>query len=273
MVDIEAAMGYVVAHGDDIERARLSWLRSDAPPSEDVLDKAESGQAARGGWPPLWDGRVASIDATCFRLTELDDLGALRRPAAQRALAWLASRQRADGAWEEDEALASLAPEWAQPGDPEARLYLTVNAGFWLAVGGPPADAGAAWLPAEENEYAPAVQRAAEVFRTSLAPNGSWPSYLATGWLGGALLYHLGSFYESAQIQVALAERVPGLSPADVAWLAAVMRRVGMSGDDWLLAAARKRLEETQRSDGGWDSDAGAAFDVHTTLAVIRALR
>ena len=51
------------------------------------------------------------------------------------------------------------------------------------------------------------------------------------------------------------------------------MRRVGMSSDDWLLTAARKRLTETQRSDGGWPSDDGPAFDVHTTLTAIRALR
>jgi hypothetical protein len=46
-----------------------------------------------------------------------------------------------------------------------------------------------------------------------------------------------------------------------------------MSHEDWLLAAARKRLTETQRSDGGWSSDDGDAFDVHTTLTAIRALR
>jgi hypothetical protein len=86
------------------------------------------------------------------------------------------------------------------------------------------------------------------------------------------MLYHLGHFYESAQIQVVLAERVPQLSPADTASLAAAMRRVGMSADDWLLASARQRLAETQRSDGGWDSDDGAAFNVHATLAAIRAV-
>jgi hypothetical protein len=103
--------------------------------------------------------------------------------------------------------------------------------------------------------------------------DGSWPSYLVAGWLGGALLFQAGIFYESAQIQVILADRVPDMTPADVASLMAAMRRVGMSIDDWLLVAARKRLTETQRSDGGWPSDDGDAFDVHTTLTAIRALR
>jgi hypothetical protein len=260
MADIDGAIGYVVAHGDAVDRARLSWLRSGLAPPPEVLAKVEIGQAPAGGWPAFWAGEVASVDATCFRLAELDDLGALDREPARNALDWLAARQRPDGTWEEDESLAGTAPAWAQPGDPEARLYLTANAGFWLAVAGVPA-------------HAEVVARTTQAFRAAVREDGSWPSYLAAGWLGGAVLHHAGWFYEAAQIQVLLAERVPDLSPADVAWLAAAFRRVGMSGDDWLLAAARKRLTETQRSDGGWPSDDGPAFDVHTTLTAIRALR
>jgi hypothetical protein len=269
MADIDAAIGYVVAHGDPVDRARLSWLRSGIDPPPDVLAKAEMGQAPLGGWPAFWAGDVASIDATCFRLAELDDLGALHREPARRALQWLASQQRPDGTWEEDGSLADSAPVWATPGDPEARLYLTANAGYWLAVGGPPVPAPSP----EANAHAEVVGRATQAFRAAMRTDGSWPSYLVAGWLGGALLYHAEWFYEAAQIQVILAERVPDMSPADVAWLGASMRRVGMSADDWLLTAARKRLTETQRSDGGWPSDDGDAFDVHTTLTAIRALR
>ncbi|GAA5192951.1 hypothetical protein GCM10023322_53660 [Rugosimonospora acidiphila] len=263
MIDLEGAAGYVVAHGDQVDRARLSWMRSGIPPQPDVLDSAELGEAPGGGWPAFRGGEVASVDATCFRLAELDDLGALDRPPAQRALDWLAERQRPDGTWEEDESLADSAPPWARPGDPEARLYLTANAGFWLAVAG-------ASVPDKRAEV---VARATQAFRAAIREDGSWPSFLITGWLGGALLFHSGWFYESARIQVLLAGRVPEMSPTDVAWLAATFERVGMSGDDWLMAAARKRLTETQASDGGWHSDDGPAFDVHTTLAAIRALR
>jgi hypothetical protein len=298
MVDIDGAVGYVVAHGDPVDRARLSWLRSGVAPQADVSARAEMGQAPDGGWPAFWGGEVASIDATCFRLAELDDLGALGRPAAQRALAWLAGRQRPDGTWEEDESLAGSAPPWAKPGDPEARLYLTASAAFWLAVAGPPepaqggaADSSDAGAASGEEPAAPAgrhaapepaadpgaraevVARATQTFRAALRDDGSWPSFLVAGWLGGALLLHGGWFYDSARIQVLLTERVPGMSPADVAWLAAAFRRVGMSPDDRLLVAARGRLAATQATDGGWPSDDGPAFDVHTTLAAIRAVR
>ena len=52
--------------------------------------------------------------------------------------------------------------------------------------------------------------------------------------------------------------------------MAAALRRVHL-GDDWLLQSARKRLGETQRTDGGWDSAEGPIFDVNTTLTVLRS--
>jgi hypothetical protein len=287
MVDLDAAIGYVVAHGDAVDRARLAWLRSGIAPPSDVLEKVELGATPDGGWPAFWGGDVGSVDATCFRLSELDDLGALDRPAARKALDWLAARQRPDGMWEEDASLAGVAPPWAQPGDDEARLYLTTNAAFWLIVGGPgpgdderkpvEGDFTSVYATLERSggnsEHAARIVRAAEAFRAALRPDGSWPSFLVTGWLGCAVLYHLGWFYESAQIQVALAERVPEMTAADTALLCAALRRVGMSEEDSLLRAARRRLDETQRSDGSWESDDGEQFNVHTTLTALRALR
>jgi hypothetical protein len=269
MVDLDAAIGYVVAHGDVVDRARLSYLRNHTEPSPEIMEKAESGDLPRGGWPPLASSATPSVDATCFRLAELSDLGGLNRPASRKALAWLAQSQREDGTWEEVDSLAAMAPPWAAPGDPEAQLYLSVNAGYWLAVTAPQPQYYGEQV---EYEFAPQVQRTAEMFRGTLTANGSWPSYLAAGWLGAGLLYHLGWFYESAQIQVILAERIPGMTGGDCAQLAAALRRVGMSHDDWVLQTAYRRLSELQRPDGGWASDDGAAFDVHTTLAVVRAL-
>ena len=243
----------------------MSWLRSELPPTPEIIAKVEMGQSPEGGWPAFWGGDVPSLDATCFRLAELDDLGAIERPAARAAIDWLASRQRPDGGWQEDDSLADTAPPWAQPGDPEATLYLTANVGFWLAVAGAPSS--------EVNPHAEVLARATQAFRSAMRPDGTWPSFLVAGWLGAAMMFQTGWFYESAQIQVILAERIPEMSAADVAWMSAALRRAGLSPDDFVLAAARKRLTETQRPDGGWPSDDGDAFDVHTTLAAIRGMR
>jgi hypothetical protein len=272
VVDIDAAIGYVVAHGDPVERARLSYLRTGATPSPQVLDRIGAGQTPAGGWPASGDGSVASIDATCFRLAELDDLGALHTPAADRALQWLVDVQRPDGTWEEDQALAAEAPSWAMPGDPEARLYLTAVAGFWLTVA--EAARRPRFAPQDgSGPYAPALRAAAQFVTGRLLPDGTWPSFLATGWHAAGLLHDQALFYEAARVQYVLGDRLPGMSPADVAAMAAALRRISTGDDYWLLDAARKRLTETQRSDGGWDSDEGPVFDVHATLTAIRACR
>ena len=269
MVDIAAAIGYVVARGDAVDRARLSWLRTGLVPGDDILSNVELGQGPAGGWPAQGGADVASVDATCFRLAELDDLGGLRRPAARRALDWLANRQRLDGCWEEDIALAGSAPPWARPGDAEARFYLTANAAFWLAVGG--ADSGL--YGGAEPAYSTQVQRAAEFLRERLGDDGSWPGFLVSGWLAGAVLHKTDRFYEAARIFVILTERAKSMSAADVAWLAAAVRRVGVDSEDALLVAAMERLSETQRPDGSWPSDDAPVLDVHTTLTAIRAIR
>jgi hypothetical protein len=211
---------------------------------------------------------VPSVDATCFRLAELDDLGGLHGPIVERALAWLASVQRPDGTWQEAEALAAEAPPWAMPGDPEATLYLTAVAGFWFTV----AEVEAHPRHEEPARYAAVLQAAARFVVGRLRPDGTWPSFLAAGWHAAGLLHEQRFFYESAQVQLVLGDRLRDMSPADAANMAAALRRVNL-GDDWLLQSARKRLSETQRTDGGWDSDEGPLFDVNTTLIAIRACR
>jgi hypothetical protein len=266
VVDIDAAIGYVVAHGDSVERARLSFLRTRQRPEPFVIERIVSGQTDSGGWPASSDVTMPSIDATCFRLNELDDLGGLHGDAVDRSLSWLASVQRPDGTWQEDESLATEAPAWAMPGDPEATLYLTSLAGFWLTVAEvelhPHLD-----VPAQ---YGRTLAAAASWLATQLHPDGTWPSFLAAGWHAAGLLHGQQYFYESARVQLVLGDRLPEMEPADVASMAATLRRVHL-GDDWLLQSARKRLAATQRNDGGWDSAEGPNFDVNTTLTVLRA--
>ncbi len=273
MVDIDAAIGFVVARGDAVDRARMNWLRAGITPQEDAYTSLEMGQTPSGGWPAHWGDEVASIDATCFRLAELDDLGGLTRPAAARALDWLANSQRPDGFWEEDRSLAASAPKWARPGDVEARFYLTTNAAFWLSVAAADATGPGIGLDPTSTPYHHALELAGHAIRASVQENGTWPGYLVSGWLAAAVLHRQAHFYESARIAVRLGERVREMSASDVASMAAALRRLGWSDQDGLFVAARQRLKETQRPDGAWPSDDAPAFDVHATLAGIRAIR
>lgn len=272
MVDFDAAIGYVVAHGDPVERARLSYLLKRSTPLQEALDRIERGRAAGGGWPASDDAPVASVDATCFRLAELDDLGALHSPAGRKALDWLASVQAPDGTWQEDPALAAEAPPWAMPGDPEARLYLTAVAAFWLTAADN--DVRPEYPdPDKPSRYADHLAAAARFIVGELHADGTWPSFLAAGWYAAGVLHEQQFYYESARVRLVLGDRLPGMSPADAASMAAALRRVPPGSDEWLVQAARKGLGESQRTDGGWDSADGPVFDVNTTLAVIRAYR
>jgi len=269
MVDIDAAIGFVVARGDAVDRARLSFLRTGSTPSEDIYSSIEGGQTPAGGWPAQGGDTLPSIDATCFRLAEIDDLDGLGRPTAKRALDWLAGRQRLDGTWEEDPALHDSAPPWAKPGDPEARFYLTANAAYTLTIAAADASPEALTTP----PYDIVLSRAARAMLDALDESGVWPGFLISGWLAAATLHRAEWFYESARMMVVLGDRVPTMSPADAAWMLAALRRAGVSVEDPLLVAARRRLDVTQRPYGAWPSDDGPAFEVHTTLTALRALR
>ena len=129
MVDIDAAVGFVVARGDAVDRARLSWLRTGTPPAAEIFAARGEGTDARRRLARPGRRRCG------IRRRHLLPARRTRRPrgpepaAAVRALDWLAARQRLDGCWEEDAALAARRRRGHGPGDPEARFYLTANAG------------------------------------------------------------------------------------------------------------------------------------------------
>jgi hypothetical protein len=200
----------------------------------------------------------------------MDDLSALGRPAAQRALRWLAARQRPDGYWDEDPSLADSAPPWATPGDPESRFYLTASAAFWLAIAAADAQLADPDIP---SPYERTLDRAAAALGDQVDPAGGWPGFLIAGWLAGSALHRHGDFYEAARMFMALRDRVPTMSAADAAWLIVAVVRAGVSPDDELVLAAQQRLAATQRHDGAWASDDDESFNVQTTLTALRALR
>ncbi len=217
---------------------------------------------ADGGWPAFWGGDVASIDATCFRLAELDDLGALEpaRPRGGRCAGWR-PRSGPTACWEEDAVAGRRRPAVGAAGRPRGALYLTANAAFWLAVGGPSAEERRPPEPSstdtrrtrhpggrDDSEHAARSSGRRGVPR-GLRPDGTWPSFLVSGWLGGAVLLphrlvlRVGA--DPGRARRTGAGRCP--RPTSRRWLAA-LRRVGMSDEDSLLAAARRRLAETQRT-------------------------
>jgi hypothetical protein len=218
-----------------------------------------AGQRDDGGWAPFWAPGYSSLDATCFRLAQAEQLGLARsHPAVARATGFLASRQQSDGSWEEEAAVASLAPPWARPGDPAARLYLSANCGFWLAL---------------LDGSSEAASRAAELLEGHLEPDGHLASFLQANWLAAGIWLRLGRHEPAGRTLGYLHRRLADMPAGNLAWLLTTLLAAGAPLDHPLLNAAAGRLAEQQEQAGHWASDDGPGFNVHVTLEALRALR
>ena len=136
-MDVESALAFVAHRGNKVEQARLGYLLAQEAPSQAVISQLLAGQRDDGGRAPFRAQDYSSLDATYFRLAQVEQLGFNHSHAAiTRAVKFLAARQQSDGSWEEDTAAVDGAPRWVKPDDVAARLYLTANCGSWLAMSG-----------------------------------------------------------------------------------------------------------------------------------------
>jgi len=255
---------YVEQHGDPAQRARLRYIYSGQAPAEDSIRLALAGQRADGGWQSPWAPDYSAIDTTCHRLAQAEQLGlGAAEPALMRGLRFLAERQQADGAWEEEPDQSSMAPAWALPGSREARLYLTANSGYWLARLG----------PASMGSLRESAGRASRYLLLYLSGRDRLPSFLQADWLAAAMWHILGRADMSSRIYPFLESRVPELPAENLAWLISALRGAGLEATHPLLAAASARLAESQATDGRFPNLENPTLDTNTTLDALYALK
>jgi len=238
-MDLVSAAAFVEADGNPLDRARLRALLHGETAPPEALPRANDD----GGFSAFWSGEDSSLDATCFMLDRLSDLGDEAATIRARAILFLQAHRHRDGWWEEDASLAERAPPSARAGDEAATVYLTANCGFWC-----------------DNA------RAADWLATRVAPDGRLPSFVQAHWLAAALLRrhaHAAAF----PLVRHLAGRVGELGPAALAWLASTLPAEPVG------AVARMLLTGRQEPDGRWRSEDGEAFDAAATVAAVRVLR
>ncbi len=258
-MNVEAAITFARSTGNPVEQARLQYVLDGSIPPPEVRLQLFAGQREDGGWSPFWAPNYSSLDATCFRLAQAQQLGISTADAAvQRALALLAHRQRPDGSWEEDAEVADLAPHWVTPGVLEARLYLSANCGFWLTV----------WADSREH-----AGRAANHLRGYQEDGGQMPGFVPTQWLCGGLWYSLQRWEEAESAFSAIASRLADLHASNLTWLLSTLLLAGVQLDHPLIQQAASRLEKLQEPDGHWSSEDGPAQDVHTTLEALHTIQ
>ncbi|HVN77516.1 MAG TPA: prenyltransferase/squalene oxidase repeat-containing protein [Terriglobia bacterium] len=258
MTDLNKAIAFIENRGNQVELARLHYLLTNERPSQEVISELFNGQRLDGGWPPYWAEDYTSLDASCFRLAQADQLGISPSETAVRATVhFLAQRQSSDGSWEEDKRIAHLAPVWALPGDLAAKLYITANCGLWLSLLGNPDDKGL---------------KAANYLRSQFNQAGSLPSFLHTHWLAGGLLYKMNYRDESGKAFDYLSRRADDLAVSNLSWLMITLVSAGVPANLPLLKKAALLLDRGQQDDGRWPSEDGPSQDVHSTLEALRAL-
>lgn len=258
-MNLGKAVDFVKQSGNEVELARLDYLLTGKRPSQEVVDKFFTGQRSDGGWAPFWAGDYSSVDATCFRLAQAEQLGIGKAEmAVERAVHFLAQRQTANGSWQEDEKVSDLAPPWAKPGDLTATLYLTANCALWLAL--------------LSNDRDKALGAAGYLYR-HLDESGKLPGYLQTHWLAAALWQKLAWQEAAERVSAYLGGKLTDLAASDLSWLITTLCATGVEADHPLLEVAAALLEPAQQSDGRWASEDGPGQDVHVTLEALRALR
>lgn len=256
-MNLSLAAAFVEANGSAAEFARLRFLMSRIPAPADVLDSHFETQRADGGFAPIWANDYSSLDATCIKIAQAEQLGAARDARTRRAINFIALCQARDGSFSETQRVAASAPPWAKPGDPAAALYLTANCGFWLTALDP--------LTGPAN-------MAGRFLHNQLQKGDALPSFAQANWLAAGLWHRLGWAKPFDYACTYLMRRLDAFDAGDLAWMSATLHIAGVPANYALRRAIAQRLGPMQSADGCWRGADGPERDVHVTLEAMRAL-
>ncbi len=259
-MNAQRAINFVNTHGTPTEKARLRFIWNGTPANDDEVIQLFEGQREDGGFAPPWASDYSSIDATCFRIAQAEQLGVTAtHPSLQVALAFLLARQNGNGSWEEDSKVAESAPIWAMPGDKAAQLYLTANSGFWVA---------------QSKASGEATELASSFLKLRVNDSGEMPSFLQTHWLAGALWAKLGDRDYAPRMIRYLGDRVDKMALSELAWMILAFSLAGLPANHALMYSAAIRLNKMQDPTGPWRGEQkDKNNDVHVTLEALRALK
>jgi hypothetical protein len=255
--DINAAKTFVLDHGTAVEKARLAVLTgSSAAPIAAAVEEFGQSQRRDGGWAPFWHESASSVDAACFTLAQLEQLGASAPAIIAAAVRYLQDQQHDDGYFHEAFTLTADAPKWARPGHFPATVYLTANAALWLTY--------------YDAESSTAVR--ARNWLLQHAEAGRLPGYGQSTWLFAASLLCAGQQAAAQPLLEFLVGQVDNMDAGSLSWMGTSLIVGQASPAHPLLHRVAAALTTKQGDDGGWHSADEAWQDVYSTLEAIRIL-
>lgn len=75
MNPLEKAVEFIENNGNLFEKARLKYIMHNEPASDQELHPVLLNQRSDGGWLPFWSKEYSSLDATCYKLAQFEQVG------------------------------------------------------------------------------------------------------------------------------------------------------------------------------------------------------
>ncbi len=263
-IDLEKAIVFIEARGNDIEYSRLEAILWEQKPPDTVIQKLASLQYSDGSFAH-WVAGAGNLCDTSYVLQWLDDLGLHADRVAQNACRFIQGCQLPDGGWDEDPSLADhKPPEWLTPGRIETRVWLT---GFCAHM-------SIRFGFAE----APGSKCPTGFLLANCEDSGRMTGYFRATWLALPMLaFHPGD--KSKPFLRSLAFVAKSFSSdwdsGYLGWLLRCLYDSGVPAEHPLASRCLDSLEQLQHRDGYWDPEEGEGPEhiADATLTALRALR
>lgn len=259
-MNIEKAIEFVRAHGNNFEQARLNHILGMKFDRDEVLKGFSILQNPDGGFP-FGDekGFPSCLSNTAMAHHNLTQLGLGNSEAANRCIKFLLKTQTKKGIWPENDKIKPLEPPfWDMPGDDLTTLWLTADISDLLQRTGNPIS-----------------KKTTQYLRKHQTPDGKFEGYIHTTWIALSIFGRNGLFNEEIHSKaLAFLENadIEDWDASCIAWCLDSMKHGEVDRESPLWDKLFQRLSATQEPDGSWPSEDGdhlKARDINSVLVAV----
>lgn len=263
-MDVTKPLSFIEERGSNLEKAKIRYILYGVKPEPDVIQPITELPNDDGGFPyARTQGNLSTVNNTLIALCWMDELGMLESSTADKAFAYLFAVQKDDGGWDEDSSVAQYdLPPWARPGDLRARLYLSSQSAYWLAV--------------RSHRPHPAFQKALDFLLQHRDARGKFYGFLHTTWIATSVFSMAGPQYAQVArkgLQVLMDRPFSEWEDSQISWALDYLGQAGLSKDHPFIEKGLDELLQRQKPNGSWTSEDGETHAVAATIGALKALK